>query len=119
MGATEGYTEEDYAKFKEAALTSATSFNTNSKVGCENELAVFIETDKEAYLPDLAQYVFFKKSDDEQEKDTIELNFDRILNDVKDKIKSVEIYYNPYTTNISTDIPNAKMKNIFTGDEVR
>lgn len=118
MGVTEGYTEEDYEKFKKAALTSATSFNTNSKVGCENELAVFVETDKNTYLPDLAQYVFFKKSDDENEKDTIELKFDSILNDVKDKIQTVEIYYNPYTTNIVADINNAKMMNIFTQDEV-
>ena len=118
MGVTEGYTEEDYEKFKKAALTSATSFNTNSKVGCENELAVFVETDKNTYLPDLAQYVFFKKSDDENEKDTIELKFDSILNDVKDKIQTVEIYYNPYTTNIVADINNVKMMNIFTQDEV-
>ena len=119
MGVTEGYTEEDYEKFKKAALTSATSFNTNSKVGCENELAVFVETDKNTYLPDLAQYVFFKKSDDENEKDTIELKFDSILNDVKDKIQTVEIYYNPYTTNIVADINGAKMMNIFTQDEVK
>lgn len=119
MGVTNGYTEEDYERFKEAALTSATSFNTNSKVGCENELAVFVETDKNTYLPDLAQYVFFKKSDNENEKDIIELKFDNILNDVKDKIQSVEIYYNPYTTNIVTDIQNAKMMNIFTQDEVQ
>lgn len=118
MGVTEGYTEEDYEKFKEAALTSATSFNTNSKVGCENELAVFVETDKNTYLPDLSQYVYFKKADDESEKDTIELKFDKILNDVKDKIQSVEIYYNPYTTKIVADIENAKIMNIFTQDEV-
>ncbi len=118
MGVTDGYTEEDYEKFKEAALTSATSFNTNSKVGCENELAVFVETDKNTYLPDLSQYVYFKKADDESEKDTIELKFDKILNDVKDKIQSVEIYYNPYTTTIVADIENAKMMNIFTQDEV-
>lgn len=119
MGVTDGYTEEDYQRFKEAALTSATSFNTNSKVGCENELAVFVETDKNTYLPDLSQYVFFEKSENENEKDTIKLNFDGILNDVKDKIQSVEIYYNPYTTNIETDIENAKMMNIFTQDEVQ
>lgn len=118
MGVTEGYTEEDYEKFKEAALTSATSFNTNSKVGCENELAVFVETDKNTYLPDLSQYVYFKKADDESEKDTIELKFDKILNDVKDKIQSVEIYYNPYRQQIVADIENAKMMNIFTQDEV-
>ena len=119
MGVTDGYTEEDYQRFKEAALTSATSFNTNSKVGCENELAVFVETDKNTYLPDLSQYVFFEKSKNENEKDTIKLNFDGILNDIKDKIQAVEIYYNPYTTNIETDIENAKMMNIFTQDEVQ
>lgn len=119
MGVTEGYTDDDYKKFKAAALTSATSFNTNSKIGCENELAVFIETDKNAYLPDLSQYVFFEKSKDEGGIDTIKLSFDKILNDLKAKIKSVEIYYNPYTTNIDTDIPNAKMMNIFTQDEVK
>ncbi len=119
MGVTDGYTDSDYKKFKEAALTAATSFNTNSKIGCENELAIFIETDKNTYLPDLSQYVSFKKADNENEKNTIELNFDRILNDVKDKIQSVEIYYNPYTTTIKTNIQNAKMMNIFTQDEVK
>lgn len=119
MGVTDGYSEEDYQRFKEAALTSATSFNTNSKVGCENELAVFVETDKNTYLPDLSQYVFFEKSDNEDENDTIKLNFGGILNDVKDKIQSVEIYYNPYTTNVVADISNAKMMNIFTQDEVK
>lgn len=119
MGVTDGYTDEDYKKFKEAALISATAFNTNSKVGCENELAVFVETDKNAYLPDLAQYVFFKKAEEEGEKDVIELKFDGILNDIQDKIKSVEIYYNPYTTTIQTDVRNAKMFNIFTQDEVK
>lgn len=119
MGVTDGYSEEDYHRFKEAALTSATSFNTNSKVGCENELAVFVETDKNTYLPDLSQYVFFEKSDNEDENDTIKLNFGGILNDVKDKIQSVEIYYNPYTTNVVVDISNAKMMNIFTQDEVQ
>ena len=42
---TEGYTEEDYEAFKDAAISSATAFATNSKVGCENELSVFIKTD--------------------------------------------------------------------------
>lgn len=119
MGVTDGYSEEDYQRFKEAALTSATSFNTNSKVGCENELAVFVETDKNTYLPDLSQYVFFEKSDNEDENDTIKLNFGGILNDVKDKIQSIEIYYNPYTTKVVADISNAKMMNIFTQDEVK
>ncbi|MGL6131473.1 MAG: type I CRISPR-associated protein Cas7, partial [Fusobacteriaceae bacterium] len=63
IGVTDGYTESDYLKFKEVAIVSATSFNTNSKVGCENELAVFIETEENQYLPDLARLVKFEKNE--------------------------------------------------------
>ena len=41
LGFTNGYTEEDYNKFKEAALVSATSYATNAKLGCENEFALY------------------------------------------------------------------------------
>ena len=112
LGVTDGYTEEDYAKFKEAALVSATAFNTNSKLGCENELAVFVEVDKKCYLPDLAQYVTFEKGEDGK-KNVITLGFDKLLKDMKDKVKSIEIYYNPYTTVIEKDV-DAKEFNIFT-----
>ncbi len=50
LGVTEGYTEEDYHNFRRTALVSATSFATNSKVGCENEFALFVETKADAYL---------------------------------------------------------------------
>lgn len=111
MGVTEGYTEDDYNKFKEAASISATSFNTNSKTGCENELAIYVETDLDLYLPDLAQFVNFKK---EENKSVIKLGFDSLLDDLKEKIKSVEVYYNPYTTKIEGNISNVKYFNIFT-----
>ena len=42
LGVTDGYTEQDYAKFKEAAITAVTSYATNAKVGCENEFSMFI-----------------------------------------------------------------------------
>lgn len=116
MGVTQGYQEEDYQKFKDASLVAATSFNTNSKTGCENELAVFIETDENAYLPDLAHYVTFEKS--ENAKDIITLGFDKLLDNIKEKVHSVEIFYNPYTTEIRTEFSGCKFKNIFTGDEV-
>lgn len=114
MGVTEGYTEEDYNKFKEVAMVSATSFNTNAKVGCENEFAIFIETEKELYLPELAQYVTFNKG----EKNIIELGFNDLINDFKDKITSIEVYYNPYTTIIKGELNKAKYFNIFTKAEV-
>lgn len=114
MGVTEGYTEEDYKKLKEALLISATSYSTNAKMGCDNELAIFIETEQDTYLPDLAQFVKFEKG----EKNTFTIEFSGVLNKLKEKIKSVEIYYNSIDTVVSHDISNAKEYNIFTKEEL-
>ena len=115
LGVTDGYTEEDYKKFKEAALVSATSFATNSKVGCENEFALFVETEKDLYLPNLAEFIEFIKGED---KNTIKINCSDLLNSLSSRISNIEIYYNPYSTNIETDIKEAKKLNIFTKQEV-
>lgn len=115
MGMTEGYTEEDYKKFKDAALTSATFFNSNSKLGCENEFALFIEVKEGYYLPELAQYVKFSK---EKDFDVIKLGFDELINQFKDNILSVEIYYNTLNVKVKHDIKGAKEYNIFTRKEV-
>ena len=116
LGVTDGYTEADYNKFKEVALLSATSFNTNSKIGCENELAVFIEVDENQYLPDLANLVQFKKI--ENEKNRFIFKFEELLNSLKESIQMIEVYYNPYTTEIEKTIEGAKYYNIFTRKEV-
>ena len=115
MGMTEGYTEEDYKKFKDAALTSATFFNSNSKLGCENEFVLFIEVKEGYYLPELAQYVKFSK---EKDYDVIELGFDELINQFKDNILSVEIYYNTLNVKVKHNIKGAKEYNIFTRKEV-
>ncbi|EEP56248.1 type I CRISPR-associated protein Cas7 [Clostridium butyricum] len=115
LGVTDGYTEEDYGKFKKASLVSATSFATNSKVGCENEFALFIETDSDLYLPNLSEYIEFVKGD---EKNTIKINCSELINSVISKIKNVEIYFNPYKTVLESDIKGAKVFNIFTQEEV-
>lgn len=115
LGVTDGYTEEDYTKFKKASLVSATSFATNSKVGCENEFALFIETDSDLYLPNLSEYIEFVKGD---EKNTIKITCSELINSVISKIKNVEIYFNPYKTVLESDIKGAKVFNIFTQEEV-
>lgn len=117
LDVTEGYTEEDYQNFKRTALVSATAFATNSKVGCENEFAVFVETESDAYLPNLSEYVTFAKGED---KNIIDLKkLANILKDMSQQIKSVEIYYNPYTTELTNDdIKAAKHFNIITSKEV-
>ncbi len=111
MGVTEGYTEEDYGKFKDAALTSATYFVTNSKVGCENEFALFIETDEDLYLPNLDKFIEFTKG---EEKNKVHVNCAELLREVSDRIQKIEIYYNPYTTLVDTEIADITYFNIFT-----
>jgi CRISPR-associated protein Csh2 len=115
MGVTEGYTMEDYLEFKEVALTSATAFNSNSKMGCENELAVFATTKEDFYLPDLSQYVTFEKG---ESMDIIKFGFSDLMNKLGDGIETVEIYYNTLTTIVQKDIAKAKYFNIFTREEV-
>ncbi len=115
MGATEGYTEEDYKKFKEVALVSATAFNTNAKLGCENEFAIFVETEKDLYLPDLAQYIVFSKVNGQ---DIITFKFEELINKLSDRVLNIEIYYNPYKAKLEGNINKAKYFNIFTREEV-
>lgn len=113
---TDGYTEEDYQKFKGTSLVAATSFATNAKMGCENEFALFVETQKDLYLPNLAEYISFDKMD---HKNKISIHCGCILNEMSDKIKNIEIYYNPETTVLESDIEGAKMYHIFTQKEVK
>lgn len=99
----EGYTREDYEKFKKGCLIAATAYNTNSKMGCENEFALFVECKEESklYLANLDQYIEFKKN--EKEKDIIDISkLEEILGEekVKEEIEKVEIYYNSYTTEL-------------------
>ena len=117
LGVTEGYTEEDYENFKRTALIAATAFNTNAKAGCENEFAMFIETEWDCYLPDVSEYITFTKGIKE-EKNIISLGCIDMLSKVKNMINNVEIYYNPRTTKIEMGIEGAKYFDIVTKEEV-
>ena len=115
MGFTEGYTEDDYEHFKEAALMGATAFNSNSKVGCENEFGLFVETREELYLPDLAQYIYFKKGD---KKDIIGFEFNSLLENMKKDILSIKVYYNSLKIELENKLDGAVYYNIFTKEEI-
>ena len=98
-----GYTREDYEKFKKGCLYAATAYNTNSKMGCENEFALFVECkeDSKLYLANLDQYIKFEKR--EEGKNIIDISeLEEILEqeNVKTQIEKIEIYYNSYTTNL-------------------
>lgn len=115
LGVTEGYTEEDYELFKQVATSSVTSFATNSKMGCDNEFTLFIETKPNVYIPELISNIKFKKGFD-GEKNVIELKLGNVAK--ADGIENIEIYYNVDTTIIETDAENVKYYNIFTKAEV-
>lgn len=116
LGVTEGYTGEDYKNFKRTALVAVTSYATNAKEGCENEFAIFVETEPDLYLPNLSEYIGFEKG---EQKNCINLEeCAQILQGVQEKIKNVEIYYNPYTTILNQEIVDAKLYNIVTQKEV-
>ena len=97
LGVTEGYTEEDYQNFRRTALVSATSFATNSKEGCENEFALFVETDPDTYLPNLSEYIVFEKT---QKKSVIRMECGDFLKEFGENIRKIDVYYNPYTTEL-------------------
>lgn len=113
-----GYTREAYEKFKRGCLIAATAFNTNSKAGCENEFALFVECKEGArlYLPNLDEYVAFIKQEGKSVIDLSQLDF---LADFKEKIEKVEVYYNSIHIEVCSNLrtPNWKYeeKDIFTG----
>lgn len=119
LGVTDGYTVEDYEDFKDASLCAATSFSTNAKEGCDNEFGLFVETDQELYLPNLSgdEYIAFLKGEDGK-KNIIRLTLGGLFKGMEEKIFSIEIYYNPFTTIIDCDVDKARYFNIFTRKEV-
>lgn len=104
----DGYTEADYKEFKRVALVSATAYSTNSKFGCENEFALFVECkDETCYLPDLSDYITF-----DSQKREIDLN--KLEELIRGKYENVEVYYNPYKLKLNTTLPTY---NIFTNEK--
>ncbi|WP_418185898.1 type I CRISPR-associated protein Cas7 [Aliarcobacter vitoriensis] len=106
----DGYTKNDYEEFKKVALTSATAFNTNSKFGCENEFALFIECkDEECYFPDLSNYLEF----DSQKR---EIDLSQIEKMIENKVTKVEIYFNQFKLSVSSKYDKF---NIFTKENIQ
>lgn len=111
----EGYTKEAYEQFKRGCLIAATAYNTNSKSGCENELAIFVECKENSklYLANLDQYIEFKKEDNKDKIDITRLM--EILNkeNIKKEIDKIEIYYNSFGVELIGDLSNVNVKELF------
>ncbi len=104
-----GYTQEDYEEFKKVALTSATAYSTNSKFGCENEFALFVECkDGECYLPDLSDYIEF----DSQKREVDLTKLEELVGDKGE----IEVFSNPFKLKVITTKTH---KYIFTKEEIK
>ncbi len=104
-----GYTKEDYEEFKKVALTSATAYSTNSKFGCENEFALFVECkDGECYLPDLSDYIMF----DSRKREVDLTKLEELVGDKGE----IEVCSNPFKLKVITTKTH---KNIFTKEEIK
>ena len=71
-----------------------------------------METKSDTYLPNLSEYISFEKTD--VNKIIIECN---MLNELED-VLNIEIYYNPETTVLESNLPKAKIYNLITKKEV-
>ncbi len=104
-----GYTKEDFEEFKKVALCSATAYSTNSKFGCENEFALFVECkENNIYLPDLSEYIEF-------DSQNMSIDLSRLEDLIKGKYESVEVYINPFKIEAKTTLDKF---NIFTQEKI-
>ena len=111
--------------FFDYLMNEANKGNTNlffdnsvfdAKEGCENEFAIFVETEIDTYLPNLSEYISFEKGD---KLNTIDISgVAEILNNIGDRIKDVEVYFNPHTTKLVSGIKGEKLYDIITQKEV-
>lgn len=97
------YEVKHYEMFKNGALEGATLLNTTSKMGCENEFALFItlKEGSELYLPPLDAYVNVIK--DDKVVYSIE-KIAELLNDVKEDIEAIEVFYNKAKIELEGDL---------------
>jgi CRISPR-associated protein Csh2 len=109
----EGYTREAYEKFKWAARVATTAFNTNSKSGCENELALFIELKEESrlFLANLDRYVAVRKQYGKIIYDLSRLG--EVLKSHRDEIDHIDIYTNPATVEVESGDLSAPVQSIY------
>ncbi len=110
----EGYTQEAYDKFKWAARVATTAFNTNSKVGCENELALFIELKEESrlYLANLDRFVKVKRL--ENGKVLYDLRkLGESLQAYRDEIAAIDLYIHPAMVEVECGDFSVKSKPLY------
>lgn len=120
-GVTKGYVEADYELLKECFTKGVTALTSCSKVGCENEYAIFIKIKEgvNLYLPNLSRMMRFEKRKNKEDKDKVMLDFGELLTSLGDKIEDVEVYYDKYNLDIVFNYDKVKYIDIFTDKEIK
>jgi len=110
----EGYTEKAYTAFKEGALIGATALQTNSKSGSENAFSLFIVMKEGvmAYLSNLDTYAAVYKRENKIIYDLTAIA--PILAGVQEQVERIELYLNPYTSEVHLEADGLKRYNIIT-----
>lgn len=112
------FTEEDYQIFKKYSLDCVTRLNSRTRVGCTNHFAMFIELQENQYInPNLRQRLIVDENKDNITYDLSKIS--KFLNDVNERIKNIEIYYNPESITLINIPVQTKIYDITTGKELK
>lgn len=92
----------DIDKLKIGMRRGVTWYDSASKAGCENEMLVWVELNKEGSKLVLPSFATLIKLEEEKEKENGKCVYDfealtNKLEDIKSSVESVEVYYNKQT----------------------
>ena len=90
----------DINKLKVGMRRGVTWYDSASKAGCENEMLVWVELNKEGSKLVLPSFATLIKLEEEKENGKCVYDFEALTNkleDIKSSVESVEVYYNKQT----------------------
>ena len=90
----------DIDKLKVGMRRGVTWYDSASKAGCENEMLVWVELNKEGSKLVLPSFATLIKLEEEKENGKCVYDFEALTNkleDIKSSVESVEVYYNKQT----------------------
>ena len=90
----------DIEKLKEGMRRGVTWYDSASKAGCENEMLVWVELNKEGSKLVLPSFATLINLEEEKENGKCVYDFEALTNkleDIKSSVESVEVYYNKQT----------------------
>ena len=90
---------EDIEKLKEAMRRGVTYYDSSSKAGCENEMLVWIQLKEgsKAVLPNLMEQILLEPEKKEGKCVYDFTNLKNKIEELKDEIECVEVYYDKQT----------------------